>query len=81
MKQLTETALRDLLRGACERAGSQLAFAESAGFSSAYISDVLAGKRDPSSRLAEVLGYSRSIIFTKNECRRCLIGPVNGAST
>ena len=72
MNAISKPALRIVLHVACAKAGSQSAFAAKAGFSSAYISDVLAGRREPSERLAEDLGYSRSTIFTKREANPLL---------
>jgi len=47
---------------ASEFSGNQGNFAKSTGFSGAYISDVLSGKRPPSERLLGVLGLARVVV-------------------
>jgi hypothetical protein len=54
-----------LLRDACEKAGSQRAWATSHGFSPAYISDVLNRRRDPSETVAIALGLVRETVYRK----------------
>ena len=49
--------MRQVLREACEVAGSQSAWAKANGLSSAYVSDVLAGRREPGKSIAQVFGY------------------------
>lgn len=45
-----------MLRDACEAAGSQKAWANANGVSTAYVSDVLAGRRDPGEGIAKAFG-------------------------
>ena len=65
---MTDELLRDsdmvkLLRAACAAAGSQRAWADSHGFSTSYISDVLRGHRDFTEALANALGYVRKSAY------------------
>lgn len=62
-KTLTEDELRDLLRKACNKAGSQSTWADTAGVSSVYVSDVLNQKRAPGDSILRALGYSRVVTY------------------
>jgi len=53
---VNEDQVRDLLKRACEEAGSQKAFADKHGLSGAYISDVLQGRRDLGKSILDALG-------------------------
>lgn len=50
-------------------AGSQKAWAQRNGFSPAFINDILQGRREFTSRLAESLGYERRIIFVLRQSK------------
>ena len=54
---ITEYQMREVLRKACDAAGSQLAWAEANGFSPSFVSDVLKKKRGISEELLKALGY------------------------
>ena len=53
---MTTDDVRDLLKRACERAGTQGAWAKAHEVSAAYVSDVLLGRRDPGPAICEALG-------------------------
>lgn len=42
--------------------GKQAAFAKATGFSTSYISDVLAGHRPPSEKLLNLFGLKRAVV-------------------
>jgi hypothetical protein len=48
-------------------AGSQKAFAESAGISSQYLCDVLKGRREVGQRILDMYGLERVITYRKTE--------------
>ncbi len=47
--------------------GSQAAYAKHLGISQQYLNDVLHGRRDISSELAQALGYERLTIYVKSK--------------
>jgi len=47
---MTVDEVRDLLRKACARAGSQRAWSRQHELSASYVSDVLLGRREPAGR-------------------------------
>ena len=49
--------MRRLLREACKAAGNQRAWAKANGVSDTYVSDCLAGRREPGDSIARALGY------------------------
>ncbi len=57
------------LKGECARVGSQRAWAKQAGVSEAYISDVLAGRREPGEAILTVLGLTRQVVYVETEVR------------
>lgn len=61
----TEEQVRWFLADACDAAGTQRQWARTHGFSDAYVSDVLAGRRDISSKLAAALGYEKVVSFKR----------------
>lgn len=63
MRQITEQDLRDKLKRLCQ-SDSQVSVAESFGYKSQYIWDVLNGK-PISERLAEKLGYRMTKAVTR----------------
>jgi hypothetical protein len=64
-KYLAESDLRDLLRKACESAGSQQEWAKANGFSAPFVSDVLHGRRAITDRIATALGYESVETFKR----------------
>jgi len=56
---MTHQQLLRRLQAACDEAGSQTAFAEALRVRPQFISNVLAGRRQPSAKLLEALGYRR----------------------
>jgi hypothetical protein len=64
-KDLIESDLRNLLRKACEDAGSQQKWAKVNGFSSPFVSDVLHGRRAITDRIANALGYESVETFKR----------------
>lgn len=57
-----DAGLRGVLNGMINEAGTQRAFADEIGISTAYLSDILAGHR-PVAALAERLGYRPVTVF------------------
>ncbi|WHQ72052.1 hypothetical protein [Methylorubrum extorquens] len=51
------------LEEAIRRAGSARAFAEAAGLSQAYVSDVRLGRRAPGAAVLQVLGLERRVSY------------------
>ena len=62
---MSPTELRSLLRKACAAAGSQRSWAHAHGVSTAYVSDVLAGRREPGPTILEALGVTRSVSYAR----------------
>lgn len=63
------TGLADLyadLRGACEAAGGQKAWAERHGVSPQYVNDVLNARRDPGASILRALGWKRVVTYRKS---------------
>lgn len=54
-----------MLVNACDKAGSQAAWAKEHGMSAAYVSDVLSGRRDPGEKALKALGLERVVIYRK----------------
>ncbi len=54
-----------LLAKQCERAGSQVAWAKANGVSGAYVSDVLARRREPGESILAALGLERVVTYRK----------------
>lgn len=65
MRLLTEDDVRAFLGAACRRAGTAVAFAQSLGFSAAYLSDVLRGRRAPGPGLLEAIGMERVTAYRR----------------
>lgn len=55
-KPLHRFAVLDLLRAEIEKAGSLRKYAKQSGYTAAYLSDVLRGRRDPGPKILEPLG-------------------------
>jgi DNA-binding transcriptional regulator YdaS (Cro superfamily) len=60
-------AVREALKLACFRVGSQKKFAEMHGFSESFVSDVIRGRRDITPRLAELIGFACVIVYRAKE--------------
>jgi DNA-binding transcriptional regulator YdaS (Cro superfamily) len=58
-----EQQVREALRLACFRRGSQKAFALDNGISEVVLSDMIRGRRTISPRIAALVGYERVTIF------------------
>ena len=61
----------DLLRAAVEKAGpgGQSAWAREHGVATAYVSDVLKGRRDPGAKLLDALGIERIVTYRRRAGR------------
>lgn len=59
----TEAQLRYALHQLSEFLGSQRRLARRLGFKSAYLNDILRGRRPISAKLAARLGYDRVVLF------------------
>lgn len=55
----------EMLRDACASAGSQVAWAIANGVSTAYVSDVLSGRREPGTKMLAALGLARSVCYAR----------------
>lgn len=62
---MNEDDVRALLRRMCDSAGSQKAFAESAGMTQSYVGDVLASRRGPGEKLLAALGLERVVSYRR----------------
>ena len=51
------------IRRACREAGSQAEFADRAGLSQAYVSNVLNGRKPPSDALLAAIGWRRRVVL------------------
>lgn len=57
--------IKKVLEKACKKAGGQKAWANQNGVSAAYVSDVLAGKRDLGEKILKALGYKSTVFYQK----------------
>lgn len=64
---LTGEDMRHVLFKACEKLGSQKAWADGHGVSETYVSDILARRREVSAEIALFLGYHKQTIYTKDK--------------
>lgn len=66
---MTADDVRKMLAQACEKAGSQRAWAKRHNLSAAYVTDVLRGHRAPAEAICKALGIKQvvtySIIYVK----------------
>ena len=62
---MTKQEVLKILKIACNAKGSQRAWAKDNGFSDAYISDVLARKRELSDNVCRSLGFERIVSYRK----------------
>lgn len=60
---MTENDVRKMLKQACEKAGSQRAFARQHGLSAAYITDVLLARRAPAKAICKALGLQMTVRY------------------
>jgi hypothetical protein len=63
MAPVSAEEVRQLLRRCCEEAGSQTGWARKNDMSGVYVSDVLAGRRDPGGKLLAALGLERVVHY------------------
>jgi plasmid maintenance system antidote protein VapI len=66
-KYLTEPEVVERIKAIVTEEGSQTNAAYKLGFSAAYLSDVLAGRRNVSAAMAKKLGYSVERIFVLSD--------------
>ena len=59
----------ELLRRKCAEAGGQAAWAEAAGVSPAYVSDVLNKRREPGKSILDPLGLERHVAYRKRRTK------------
>lgn len=64
---LDEQDIRDRLRGAIDRAGSQRTFAEQHKMALQYVNDVLRGRRRPGQKILDALGVERVCFYREKE--------------
>lgn len=57
--------LLKMLARACKRSGSQANWAKAHGVSAAYVSDVLAGRRESGDKVLAALGVERVMVYRK----------------
>lgn len=55
--------VREMLRAACAKEGSQKAWARKHGVSPAYVGDVLSGRREPGEAICEPLKLERLVLY------------------
>ena len=58
-------AVRDMLRNACNAAGTQAAWAAKHKLAPTYVSDVLNGNRDPGEKICKALGIEPEVSYRK----------------
>lgn len=63
MRWFDEAVVRERLRLACKKAGSQSAWADSHGVSAAYVCDVLFERRAPGPALLSALKLERAMMY------------------
>lgn len=64
---LTEQDIRDRLRAAIEKAGSQAAFARQHDISLQYVNDVVNGRRDIGQKILDAIGVERVVTYREKE--------------
>ncbi len=57
--------VRTALRAACEAEGTQIAFADRHDLSTAYVNDVLKGRREPGESILRALGFERVVRYRR----------------
>jgi hypothetical protein len=58
---LTREEVLQRLREACEKAGSENAWAKAHGMSQAYVNDAIRGRREPGPAILEAMGLEKVI--------------------
>jgi hypothetical protein len=64
-ERMTKEQVVALLESECVKAGSQAAWARKYQVSPAYLSDVLAGRREPGGKLLDALGLERLVSYER----------------
>lgn len=64
---ITEERVLECLREECERLGSQKAFADLHGLSTAYINDVLRGRRELGPAILAALDVERVVTYRERQ--------------
>jgi hypothetical protein len=62
---MTADDVRNLLRRACEQAGTAAAWAAKHDLSAAYVSDAMNGRRDPGPAICKALGLTSETNYRK----------------
>ena len=62
---ISRDAMIALIRSACQQAGSQRKLAQAWDVSPSYITDLLAGMRDPGPKILDALGYERIVLYRR----------------
>jgi hypothetical protein len=62
---MTADDVRNLLRNACEKAGTAAAWADANDLSAAYVSDTLSKKREPGPAILKALGLTSEMQYRK----------------
>ena len=65
MKQISEKRMREMIDIAITVAGSQKAFADEAGISPQYLTDVLRGRRAIGAKLLKWFGMERVVSYRR----------------
>ena len=65
MKRIDEEGLRARLQLACEEAGGQKDWAETAKVSVQYVSDVIHNRRKPGKAIYTALGYEKRVEYVR----------------
>jgi hypothetical protein len=62
---MTAEKVREMLRNVCRKAGGQSQWAGLNGMSGVYVSDVLAGRKEPAGKMLAALGLERVVTYRK----------------
>jgi transcriptional regulator with XRE-family HTH domain len=63
----TADEVREQLREQLKAHGSLTAYARAIGITATYLSDILAGKRDPTDRVCEAIGLTRLTVYVPKQ--------------
>lgn len=66
---MTIDDVRKRLAQACQNSGSQALWAKDNGLSTAYVNDVLHGRREPGGKLLAALGLERVVLYREQHRR------------
>ena len=47
----------------CNKMGGQSSFAKAHGISTAYVNDILQGRRDPGKKILDAIGFEKRVIY------------------